>query len=419
MVSNAAKKQKELNDERTRILQLIRLTKELRDLIIKHANMPGMTLSKLCTQAGAQSGTIYRFIKGKTVIAAGDTLENITTHLGRPDLATSIVKCGQGKQAKRIGMAKFSDVTVNIIYDIHDAHTAHALDTYSYKEFARVFGEDLQDVAYDVLEFKGEAAQKLEDDTQLRDRLKQQIDDPQFSAKIRTTLEHIQQERASAANRYYSVTRELLEHHYPDADTLAAGLGFHCSTHNNVLRGNVPVERIRHYTTIAQRHLNSLTNQNENDSEPMPTIKQASQAAILDAATNEEPNEKTQDVSDVVSEHASPLTLRQAGGNRSCLDVPFSMTPDGFTELDIDPSEQFVDCVRQQLELARAMLNACTQIKNERTRERIRASLETEVLEMRFSIDSFSDVYPNALLKVREAQRVFAEQVTFHKGEKP
>lgn len=97
--------------------------------------------------------------------------------------------------------------------------------------------------------------------------------------------------------------------------------------------------------------------------------------------------------------------LNTHGGETSPLGVRMVLGKASFVEIDLNPPEDLIILVGQQIQMVRGLLNLLVQIRDEKTRGLVRKRIGPQVEELELSIRLFCDVHPNNLTKLHDAQR--------------
>ena len=103
--------------------------------------------------------------------------------------------------------------------------------------------------------------------------------------------------------------------------------------------------------------------------------------------------------------------MESRGGDVSPLGIQSVLGEDSFVEIDLDPSQELVDCISSQVQHTRAALNLLSQIRDKQTRDLVRKKIGPQVEELELAIRMFSDVHPNRLSRLHDSQRqLWADQ---------
>lgn len=103
--------------------------------------------------------------------------------------------------------------------------------------------------------------------------------------------------------------------------------------------------------------------------------------------------------------------IKQLAGEVSPLGVKYVLGPEFFQAIEVaklasfQGAEDLAQLTKSQLELARALLNICTQIKDTKIRQKIQKLLGREVEELHLAIRLFTVENPNGLTPIFQAQR--------------
>lgn len=181
-----------------------------------------------------------------------------------------------------------------------------------------------------------------------------------------------------------------------DLRTMAAKMAVNPSRLGQILKGKQ--ELLTPEWIIAFRRI---------DLDLAPGVKLEQLPVIIDepkAIDEQQVVDKQQIATTIDNQRQISILPSEAFGKESSTGIRYILS-DSLQELEISPSKMVIDHARQSMEVARAMINMLTQIKDLKIRLRIRTELEPEVFELMLAIRLFGEAYPGLLLDLVDMQR--------------
>lgn len=376
MTIEASELLREVERRRRNILELAALQTQMREALQDRFDRSGETLTAYARKYGLHNARAKRFLEGDLVVTRGQMLAGVLDAIERPDLTSKIEKLTAGIADREAALAGHPKDVIDAHYDLRKLYSC-LRDTYETEVIASAFGE-YADVFAGTVTQSSTAVTALHDDS-VRTAIRHVLERGDLDDRIAVEYQRIEAAKQKKASRLSEILDLMSAAGFDARRKQAEELGIYWTTLNNALQARGSTSTVEQVLARAE-------------------------AWCAQCNTEEAPN-GADPAEAFVTDQQSTSLIEQHGGGSSPEGVRFTVSASSFHEVDWDPSDGFVEWLKRTLEMARAALNSCAQIKNEASREKIRGQVAAEVMELELAIRLFSDRFPNRLTELHDAQR--------------
>ncbi|MBI2645256.1 hypothetical protein HYW94_03745 [Candidatus Uhrbacteria bacterium] len=382
-----------------KILRLIPLQDELRELAAAYVKRQKITVGEFGVRCGGTWKDAKGFLDGKRALSRGRFLMGLTILLSREDLYDKIEKEAADLQDRQISVALFPDPVVRTIFKVLKAHTRRS-ETVTRAIFSQAFSPHHETVL-ELFVLSHEALEKLRDD-----KTRAAIDlivqnDGVLDTEIEAQLQRYQHRVTDLTRVIERLSRTLLPYYQGQYKLLGEALNIPETSFQGARQGKSSeaylTELIEKMRVLAQLH-----GVGEHILKDIPAKKETPADA-----TQEKPKKEIAPIKEISPPPApaNETKLTEAGGVIALDGTQYCITAADLDSLSLQNSEGYIAWTTQALEIARWALNIGTKLKDPVMRGKIRKALSKETRELYFSIQAFEMEYPGVIAPLLDAQR--------------
>lgn len=343
----------------------------LRGLMQAHVDASPKTLAAVANDCRLNWGQLHRFLIGN-VVCGGDSLAGITTLLQRDDLRAQILDASRDLNDREKSFAGLSNEEIKATYALRQLTIIFS--DFDNEVIAEALG-DFGTVFLSIVRQKADAVKELTPES--RAQMLALLNSHDLVEKTKAADARMKAEQQAKAAELHSLIEEL-KPQYPLRLDQAKALGIATSTLSDILNGRRKQEIAQ---TAIDRARALLTKEDDVELEIIPDQSEPDVSA------------KQPDVAGSTTEEG----------------VPYVLNPDGYLELDYNPSAEAVAFTKRALQMARAALNMLLAIKDPEIQRRVRNELGAEATETELTLRVFREPenFPNRLSHLQSQQRKF------------